>query len=381
MRLPRASPALLQALFILTFPELSLSKPYPKPSPSFEGLDTTPSPAAEASNHTLVARCQNPCGWSGQLCCETGQTCGTDANNQAICQAGAGVEAAAGQGYWQYYTSTWVETDLVTHSAVYSTFIGAPVATVAQTTYAPQATASQQCQTALNESPCGEGLCCPSGYYCLVMGSQCAPAGGGSSFYSYSTPPSPYSAPLRPTSSALIVVTGAAPTATPGVTATLPFESPVATGADVGLTATAAEDGGGLSGGAIAGIVIGVIAGIILLLLILFYCCLRAGAQGVAALFGGGKKRSRRREEYVEEYHHSSAGGGAPARRWYGDRPSRPSSKKNTGGLGGLGGVAAGLGALGLLLGLKRRRDRKRDEKSDYSGSGYYSSDYTSSSK
>ena len=43
-------------------------------------------------------------------------------------------------------------------------------------------------------------------------------------------------------------------------------------------------------------------------------------------------------------------------------------------------GVGAGLAGLAILLGLKRRRDRK-DEKSSYTGSSYTYSDYTSESE
>lgn len=187
--------------------------------------------------------------------------------------------------------------------------------------------------------------------------------------------------PLRPTSSTLIIVTE---TGTP--TATVAFETPVATGAEVGLTES--EGGsGGLSGGAIAGIVIGTLLGLALLGLLCFYCCIRGLFAAFLALFGIGKKKQRRTE--VEEYerysHHGSgrhSGAGAGGRTWYGAaaRPSRPERKDDS--KKKLLGVGAGLAGLWAVLGLKRRHDRRHDDEkySEYS----YSSDYytnTSASK
>lgn len=188
------------------------------------------------------------------------------------------------------------------------------------------------------------------------------------------------SAPLRPTSSTLIIVT-----ATGSPTATLPFSTPIPTGANGTLTESN-QGGGGLSGGAIAGIVIGVILGIILLLLICFYCCAKAAFDSILAIFGLGKRRRRTHEEttYIEEHHHSGSAA-AGGRRWYGQGSSRPSRppKKSGGGMGNLLGVGAGLAGLAAVLGLKRRHDRKHDDKSTtVTDSSYYSySDYTSSSK
>ena len=183
--------------------------------------------------------------------------------------------------------------------------------------------------------------------------------------------------PLRPTSSTLIIVTE---TGTP--TTTVAFETPVATGAEVGLTESEGGGGGGLSGGAIAGIVIGTLLGLALLGLLCFYCCIRGLFAAFLALFGIGKKKQRRTE--VEEYerysHHGSgrhSGAGAAAaggRTWYGAaaRPSRPERKDDS--KKKLLGVGAGLAGLWAVLGLKRRHDRRHDDEkySEYS----YSSDY-----
>jgi len=139
-----------------------------------------------------------------------------------------------------------------------------------------------------------------------------------------------------------------------------------------------------LSGGAIAGIVIGTIAGIILLLLICFCCIVKAGFDGLLALFGFGKRRRRtERIETVERY--SRHGSGTASRRdthtgWFG-RPARvdETRKKKSGGFGGLGAVGAGLVGLAVILGLKRRHDRKEKARSDISSS-YYTDSYTGTS-
>ena len=56
--------------------------------------------------------------------------------------------------------------------------------------------------------------------------------------------------------------------------------------------------------------------------------------------------------------------------------------RKTSGGWGGFATVGAALAGLALILGLKRRRDRRRDEdKSSVSYDSYYYSDYTSASK
>ena len=82
------------------------------------------SPRAE--NNLLVERqCANPCGFYGQVCCGPNEACYTDANNQATCGPAAGgvTPAAASQGNWQYYTTTYVETDLNTITTTFSSFL------------------------------------------------------------------------------------------------------------------------------------------------------------------------------------------------------------------------------------------------------------------
>ncbi|KAF2755396.1 hypothetical protein EJ05DRAFT_488170 [Pseudovirgaria hyperparasitica] len=291
------------------------------------------------------AGCANPCGWEGWLCCAESQQCQV-VNNQATCASGAQV-TQADNGYWQYWTSTYVETDLVTKTQVYSSYVGA----------ASQPSPTSGCTYA----KCGNS-CCGQGQYCNDPSTgQCMNNDGGAITQS----PFP---PLRPTSSGLTVIT-----ATVSPTITVPFESTVPTGTNVSVSGSG---GGGLSGGAIAGIVIGVLAGTILLLLICLFCCARAIFDSVLAIFGIGGKRHVREETNIES-HHSHAGGAAGGRRWHGQGPTRP-TKETKSKLGGVGGAAAILGGLALALGLKRKHDRKYDDKSDYT-SEYTYSDYTTS--
>jgi hypothetical protein len=320
----------------------------------------------DARSATCAAGTFN-CGYYGQICCVSGsESCGTNAANEAICVAGSSGAVATGAGTWSTYTSTWV--DSVTKTSVYSTWVPATA-----TTAAVGATCIPN--WANNESGCG-AICCSSGQYCFdASRAICTTAANG-----VTTTGTGYVAPLRPTSSGVVTTQTISPTTT------IPFQTPVSTGSQ---NATLINTGSShLSGGAIAGIVIGVLAGIALLVFICFICCLKAGIDGILALFGlGGKKRKSRRvveEEYIETHRrHGSAAGSD--RRWYGSggsRPSRPPPppKKSGGGFGGLLGGTAALGGLALALGLKRKHDRRQEEKSDISSSyGSYSYDYSSS--
>ena len=310
-------------------------------------------------------RCDNPCGYYGQLCCESGESCYTDANNQAQCGATQQVVTVAAGSTWEYYTTTYVQTDLKTVTATFSSLVS-------------QSTALS-CSYSLGETPCGN-VCCKSGQYCQSSGMCLAVGGGSSGYYSslYTVTTiitNTASAPLRPTTNTQVTVTS-------GVTTTAPFQSPVGTNGAI-ITGPSEEGGGGLSGGAIAGIVIGVIAGIILLLLICACLCFKGLIDGILAIFGLGSKRKRRTEEvYEERYsHHGSRHGSRNNRRtWFGTRPARSdagSEKKS--GIGRAGWVAATLGGLALFLGLKRR-NRRDDKSSTGYGSSYYS-DYTSSTE
>ena len=326
MRLPSAPFALLGLVAITCLP-VTLAKPYPGPVQG-ELLN-----AAQLEKRSSCAAGTTACGYYGTLCCPSGQSCYTDSNGQAQC--------------------------------------GVPFNSAASVQAQPTGSSSSCGNT---QSPCGSS-CCDSGYYCKSSNPSvvCAPISGGTSGGIYPTSPS---APLRPTSSGVVIVTY---TGTP--TATVPFQTPIPTGATGSLQETHQHHG--LSGGAIAGIVIGVILLILLLLLICLFCCARALFDTVLAIFGLGKKRKHTHEEtYVEEHRHSAGGSAAAGGgRWYGqNRPSRPSSEKKSGGFGKGLGMAAALGGLALALGMKRKHDKKDDKSTVVSGSSYYYSDYTSSS-
>ncbi|CAK4028560.1 cell wall integrity and stress response component 1-like [Lecanosticta acicola] len=343
------------------------------PCPTLAAPNHPPSEQGGLSFNQLFARdCSGgtTCGYYGQLCCAAGSACYTDAQSRAQCTPnGATATEAASGGYYSYYTTTIVQTDLVTTTQVMSTYIGG----------AAVATATASCNTASNETPCGS-ICCASGQYCYSSGTCKPAAGGGSSGYVSGTSGSGATAvaPVRPTTSGTVVIMQ---TITP--TTTVPFMTPVATGSNVTLTSSQADNGGGLSGGAIAGIVIGVLAGLLLLALLCFYCCIKGLLDGCLACFGLGGRRRRRTEveEYERHSHHTSRHGGGGGRTWYGaSRPAtrvdRTDRRESRGGSNLLG-IGAGLAALWAILGLKRKRDNRRDEKfnSEYS----YSSDYYTS--
>lgn len=369
MRLPQSPPTLLSLLsVILSCSHVANAKPYPRD----DVLGELP------SELELERRgCTNPCGWSGQLCCGAGQTCFTDVAGQAQCgtsgSGGSQQQQNNNGAQWQLYTTTFVETDLVTRTSVYSSYLGGtqPTVVVAPTIQQLPVVTTVPCHSALKEIPCG-GICCTAGQYCQFQGQCAAVAGGGADFSAsyFNSIQNTGSAFLRPTSNGVRTVTS---TGTP--TTTVAFSAPTSRGSTQGMAATATNNG--LSGGAIAGIVIGVLLGIALLLLLCGFYCFRTLFDGILAIFGLGPKRRRvETTEYIET-HHSSHGGAAGGRTWWGRpaRVDRPSAPRRSGGLG-FGAVAAGLGGLALLLGLKRRKDRR--EKSSY-GSGSYSDDYYTS--
>lgn len=367
MRFSKSPPTLFSLLsIVLSSTHTTNAKPYPR-----DEL------VLEADNSTLERRaCANPCGWSGQLCCGSGQSCFTDSAGQAQCgTSGGGTNQQNNNGQWQLYTTTYVETDLVTRTSTYSSFLGASPSVVAPTlNQAPAVTSAAGCSAQLNEIPCG-GICCAPGQYCAWQ-NQCAAVGGGNGDFSsayLSSVMNTGSAFIRPTSNVVQTVTS-----TGSATTTVPFSRPTTTsgGSTAGMQTTSNN---GLSGGAIAGIVIGVILGIALLLLLCACFCFKGLADGLLGLLGLGPRRRKTETTYIEERHSTHGGGG---RSWWRTGPSRVDRppKRSSGGLGGFAAVAAGLTGLAIALGLKRRIDR-RDKSSYGSGSSYSYSDYTSASK
>src|SRR5947209_4663185 len=130
-------------------------------------------------NNSLVERgsCsygQTACGYYGQLCCNSDEHCYTDSYNQAQCGQNQVTTtlyqppAQASSGQWSMLTTTYVQTDLKTVTATYSTFV--PVTTL-------------RCSYSLGETSCGS-CCCQSGQMCQAPGQCVVVAGGSSAYYS-----------------------------------------------------------------------------------------------------------------------------------------------------------------------------------------------------
>ena len=346
----------------------TVAKPYPRDVPFAE---------VKGSSLLRPRSCANPCGWS-DLCCTADQQCTTDASGQALCVAGGGSVSGKGaggdgNGHWEYYTTTWTETDLVTRVSTYSSLLGGAEPTVQA--HIPSSTAQSGCSI-----PCGS-ICCAEDQQCAHAGQCVAAVAGGfsasyfSSYHAVPTTSPTFYPPLRPTSGIVTTTTSI----DGPVTATVPFQTPVGTAGGIVYGTAAATGGGGLSTGAIVGIVIGVLLAIILLIA---FFCFAAGRT----IFGG--RRKRKETTYTRESHHrrhhgggGGGGGGAFAgRTWYGGRRKRPEPPQRG---GKMAPIIAGLGALALALGVKRKVDRRK-EGSDYSSrssdTSYYGYSDTSAS-
>lgn len=385
----RPRPTSLSALLLLGasfFTTPASAVPYPKDDLHANGF-----------GYLQPRGCAQYCGYQNQYCCSAGSTCMTQAGI-AVCANGV----AGGGGGWAFYTTTWTETETFT-----STFSSA---------WAPATTATggggwgtgADCVPVegSGQISCGS-ICCASDQYCAWKG-QCypnAPGGGGGGggggapvtttiVTGGQTITTQYSAPYRVTSETTVTQTG---TSTSSGTGVLVSQTSTSTGNGTVTTGTASS----LSPGAIAGIVIGVLAGVALLLLICACFLVRGLWHGLLALLGlggGAKKRRRHSETVIEEERYSRHGHSRPAsvhsRRdthtgWFGGggggRPSTVSGrkeKKKSSGIGWLG-LGAAAGTLLLLLGL--RKDRKRQNRpaktrSDVSSSYFGSDSYTASS-
>ncbi|GAP90496.2 putative inactive receptor kinase [Rosellinia necatrix] len=352
-------PALLTAFL---FAVLAAAVPYPRDALRDSGF-----------GYLMPQECSEYCGGRNELCCSADEACYTSAGTPTC----TGLAHRLAE---RDYTTTWTETR--TYTSTISSW------------YVPTTTAG----TGENGGPCippeGSGqiacgpICCANWQYCAYDG-QCVANPGYSTFTEVVTTgvyvTTQFSAPYRPTSGPS--ATNSPPTGT--------FASATESSTSTGPPAVSTS-GSSLSGGAIAGIVVGTIAGVVLLLLLCFCCIARGLWHAVAAIFGGGKKRrgSERIEVTEERYsrHGSASAAVRPThRRWFGvgggGRPSTAASrkeKKSSGGGGGLGWLVAAIGAIALLLGLRRSDKRKpsshsRPSRSEWSSS-YYSDSFTATS-
>lgn len=369
MRFNQAPPALL-SLLLASISTKVAAKPLPTALLYDLGL-----------TFLMPRQCDSFCGADKQFCCSAQEACYTLAGNIATCSTpptAAVTQVGSGGSGFAVYTFTYTETDLIMRTTTSTSYYN----------HVPAATPASQppalCDTNMGQSSCGS-ICCSREQQCKVSG-QCEirPTSTFAGFVPVPVPTSQasFSAPLRPTSSGVSTITN---TVVP--TTTAPFFAPATASGSTLPTAFPVEGGGGLSPGAIAGIVIGVIAGLLLLLLLCFCCIVKAGFDGLLALFGMGKRKRRSTEkiETVEHYsrHGSQAGSrpGGVGGGWFGG-PARVDSsrKKKSSGLGGIGAVGAGLAGLALALGLKRKSEKDaRPARSDISSS-YYTDSYTGTS-
>ena len=294
------------------------------------------------------------CGMSSQYCCTGGSTCYTDSLAIARCGAPSAENFAATQGGWEYYTTTMVITSdvIVTVVSTLSSFVG-----VAATTTQNLVQSTAICSLA-NQQACG-AICCDSGSYCYALG-KCTASGTAA-------PTTSASAPLRQTSGTATTITAVVSVS---VSTTQTFVVPVGTAAATGngTAITETSTGGGLSSGAIAGIVIGVLAGIFILLVVCFCCILRTGADITRGFFDAirgffGFQSNRRKGRGSR--HSSTSSRRDTHSGWFGrsgGRSTRVTEKKKSGiGEGGiLAIILLGLAGLWALLGLQRRSKEKR---------------------
>jgi hypothetical protein len=309
--------------------------------------------------------CNAYCGADNQLCCNPQERCTTLEGNIATCVGGGGL-------YGQY-TTTWTETR--TYTSTIMTYFAPPPAPTEGVDCIPQKEEWEAC-----------GPICCAGWQTCAYNGQCSPKPG----YGEGTTvvvtkddgvvTTQYSAPYRVTGTTTVVSTGIKST---DATVT-------STGTADQATATSDEDGaaGGstannkLSGGAIAGIVVGVLAAVSLLIFLCF-CCI---ARGIWHAIFGKKKKDKEHVSVYDEY--SQHSGHAPSNRrdrhsgWFGGgRPSSVSDRREKSSGKKWLGLAGGAATLLALLNIKKDKRSDRKAPSRYTDSYYSYSDYTSPSK
>lgn len=372
-----AANSLLLALLFSSSPLHKLganAHPYPLQNTNGENHDA-------GLRYLLPRQCVQRCGIDGQYCCDSNTECFTSANI-------AGCSARGGGDAWGIFTTTWTETNTFTSTV---------------TTHFPEPTdkggddSGVDCvpDTSRGETACGK-ICCADFQQCsdgwCVQRDGWGGGGGGGGLTTITqggeTITTRFSAPYRPTGATFTGDSSATTTTTTAATGTAIGSD----GDDGDDSDSGTGTGGGLSGGEIAGIVIGVLAGLFILGMICF-CCIARGLWGLCC--GSRKKDDRRERVEVEETYYRggsrapSAAAAAHARRdrhsgWFG-RPrsagSRRDEKDRSGGAKWLGLGAAAATLLALLHLRKDKKPEQRRPHSRYTDSYYSYSDFSNSSQ
>ncbi|POS86777.1 hypothetical protein EPUL_001532, partial [Erysiphe pulchra] len=179
--------------------------------------------------------CVSYCGAQNQYCCAAGEACYTNQANIAYCSVGSGDV----WGGYAVYTTTYTETNLILRT---STYTSSWVIATSTCQPDPAITQSPVCTSSLGQSSCGS-ICCAKDQRCAFENSCTAYTATGDE----STTQTTYYAPFRPTSG---------DTSTQSATTTVPFQPPATASGSIFPTLPL-NDNPRLSGGAIAGIVIG----------------------------------------------------------------------------------------------------------------------------
>ncbi|KZZ95975.1 hypothetical protein AAL_04271 [Moelleriella libera RCEF 2490] len=263
---------LLLLLQVSSLPSAVKASPYPRNDIYHAGY----------SYLALLGRrnCASYCGADNQFCCAANEVCTTMMpSNVATCVAGS---------YGGALTTTWTETRTYT-STIMTHWVPAPSPTPG-VDCRPQSPEQEQCGP----------ICCAGWQTCAYKG-QCVPRPGYQEpstvvVTSNGVVATRYSAPYRVTGTTTIVNSGV-PT-NPAGGAPTPTSTSTTDGDAVGPDGSSNRStGGGLSPGAIAGIVIGTLLGLALLILLCF-CCI---ARGIWAAVFGRRKRHHTTEKIVVE--------------------------------------------------------------------------------
>lgn len=382
-----ATAAIPTLLSLSTLLQSVFAKPYPK-----DDLHNTLS-----YGFLQDPLCASYCGVENEHCCSGGEVCTTSGSVAGCATVSVATRVATiyprQDDSWSYYTSTWTETE--TFTSTFSSYWGAATAT---------ATCVAQSE---GETSCG-AICCASDQYCAYEGQCSAVAGAGgatattsaTSWTTYATTMTTSGSTITTQYSAPYRVTGTGSTSTNTGT----IESATSTGSANGTVVAESTGGSNLSGGAIAGIVIGVLAGVVLLLALCACCIMRGLWHGLLALLGfGPKKRDRNRDRetvIVEEERYSRRGSSHANRNshnsWFARNPARSTAgesrrtsekvKAKDSNQASWAGAGA-LGTLLLLLGLRRDKKRRSSTAAKRSSrprsevsSSYFSDSYTASS-